>query len=221
MRKSSNIIIWVAALALVIAAAYTYYTKNNTEGAGLLPGQNPSQSGISGPFGVSQPTATQNSDSQGNTQNGTAGENTASDKVMAPDFALKDLDGNTVKLSDYRGKIVILNFWAVWCKYCKLEMPDLNELDKELKKGNDAVILAVDVQESADTVEKYLTSNDIGLKALLDEDGSVAQSYGVSGYPTTFAINPDGSVYTYISGQTDKETLQKIIDMIKNGEPLK
>lgn len=210
MRKSSNIVIWVAALALVIAAAYTYYTKNS------------SQSGTSGPFGASQPTATQNSGSQGNSQSGTAGsENTASDKVMAPDFTLKDLDGNTVKLSDYRGKIVILNFWAVWCKYCKLEMPDLNELDKELKKGDDAVILAVDVQESADTVEKYLTSNNIGLKALLDEDGSVAQSYGVSGYPTTFAVNPDGSVYTYVSGQTDKKTLQKIIDMIKNGEPLK
>ncbi len=221
MRKSSNIIIWVAALALVIAAAYTYYTKNNTEGAGLLPGQNPSQSGISGSFGVSQSTAAQNSGSQDNTQNGTAGENTASEKIMGPDFALKDLDGNTVKLSDYRGKIVILNFWAVWCKYCKLEMPDLNELDKELKEGNDAVILAVDVQESADTIEKYLTSNNISLKVLLDEDGSVAQSYGVSGYPTTFAINPDGSVYTYISGQTYKKTLEKIIDMIKNGEPLK
>jgi peroxiredoxin len=222
MRKSYNIIIWVVALALVIAAAYTYYTKNKTEGAGLLPRQNQSQSGTPGTSGASQPATTRNNGSQDTSQSGVTGsESTQSDKVMAPDFTLKDLDGNPVKLSDYRGKIVILNFWAVWCKYCKLEMPDLNELDKELKKGTDAVILAVDVQESADTVKNYLTSNSIGLKALLDEDGSVAQSYGVSGYPTTFAINPDGSVYTYISGQTDKKTLQKIIDMIKNGEPLK
>jgi len=223
MRRSSNIIIWVAALALVIAAAYTYYTKSKTEGVGLPTQQNSSQADITGLPEALQPSTTQNGSQQGeNTQTGTAGnENTQSDKIMAPDFTLKDLEGNSVKLSDYRGKIVILNFWAVWCKYCKLEMPDLNELNKELKKGDEAVILAVDVQESADTVKKYLTSNDIGLKALLDEDGSIAQSYGISGYPTTFVINPDGSVYTYITEQTDKATLLKIIDMIKNGEPLK
>lgn len=202
MKRPSGIIIWIAALVLVIAAAYTYYTKN---GAGvIIPG-------------ASNETAQTRAAQGSSLQSGTSQDG----KNMAPDFSLKDLDGNTVKLSDYGGKIVILNFWAVWCKYCKLEMPDLNDLNKELEKGDEAVILAVDVQESADTVSKYLTSNDISLKALLDEDGSVAQAYGVSGYPTTFVINPDGSVYTYITGQTDKATLLKIIGMIKNGEPLK
>ena len=238
MRRSSNIIIWVAALALVIAAAYTYYTKNNTEDIGLPTQQNSGQSGTAGLPGTFQPSTAQSSVPQGETtQTGTDGNETSQgeysqigadgsgtsrdDKVMAPDFTLKDLEGNSAKLSDYRGKIVIVNFWAVWCKYCKLEMPDLNELDKELKKGDEAVILAIDVQEPADTVKKYLTSNDFGLKALLDEDGSIAQSYGISGYPTTFVINPDGSVYTYKTGQTDKATLLKVIGMIKNGEPLK
>lgn len=138
---------------------------------------------------------------------------------MAPDFSLKDLNGKTVKLSDYKGKVVILNFWAVWCKYCKEEMPDLNELNAELEKDNEAVILAVDVQESSGTVKNYLSSNKINLKVLLDENGSVAQSYGISGYPTTFIINNDGTLYTYISGKTDKETLKEILAKIKKGEP--
>jgi peroxiredoxin len=142
------------------------------------------------------------------------------EKIMVPDFTLNDLDGKSVKLSDYRGKIVILNFWAVWCKYCKLEMPDLNELNKELEKGNDAVILAVDVQESPDKVRNYLTSNNIGLKVLLDEEGAVAEAYGITGYPTTLVINKDGSLYTHISGAADKETLRNAIDKAKKGEPV-
>ncbi|HEX2946293.1 MAG TPA: TlpA disulfide reductase family protein [Clostridia bacterium] len=224
MRRSSNIIIWVAALVLVIGAAYTYYSRNKTEGAGLLPQQNQSRTGVTNQLpGASQPETTQNGSLQGSTaQTGTSGnEKTQTEKVMAPDFTLKDTDGNSFKLSDYKGKIVILNFWAVWCKYCKLEMPDLNKLNKELEKKNEAVLLAIDVQESADTVREYLSSNGFSLKALLDEDGSVAQTYGVSGYPTTLVINPDGSIYAYTTGETDEATLLKAIDMIRNGESLK
>lgn len=136
------------------------------------------------------------------------------EKITAPDFILKDLEGNSVKLSDYKGKIVILNFWAVWCKYCKLEMPELNELNKELEKGDDAVLLAIDVQEPLSTVTDYLTSNNISLKVLMDTDGTVAQTYGITGFPTTFIVNRDGSLYTYISGATTKKDLLGIIDKI-------
>lgn len=191
MRKNANIIIWVIAVCVVFAAAYTFYSKNKSK---ALP--QPSQ------------------------QNTAGDQTTQSDKVIAPDFNLKDLNGNDIKLSDYEGKIVILNFWAVWCKYCKQEMPDLNELNKELADENEAVIIAVDVQESSDTAKDYLTSNNIDLKVLLDQDGSVSQTYSVTGFPTTFIINKDGSLYTYISGATDKETLLKIIDKVKNGEPI-
>ena len=141
-------------------------------------------------------------------------------KVMAPDFTLKDMDGKEVKLSDYRGKIVILNFWAVWCKYCIQEMPDLNELNNILTKDNDAVILAVDSQEKPDTVKKYLTDNKISLHVLLDQSGSVTQTYSVEGFPTTFIINKDGSVYNYIPGATNKKTLLEILDKVRKGEPV-
>ncbi|EPR10194.1 TlpA family protein disulfide reductase [Ruminiclostridium papyrosolvens] len=183
MNKKATIIIWIIAAFAIIAAAYTFYSKNK------------SQTFVTPP----QDTALQSQAAQ-------------STKIMAPDFTLKDIDGKTVKLSDYKGKIVILNFWAVWCKYCLIEIPDFNELDKQLAKENNAVILAVDVQESEATVKKYLTSNNIGLKVLMDTDGAVSETYGISGFPTTFLINKDGSVYTYISGKTDKETILKFLD---------
>lgn len=199
MKKSYSIIIWAIALVALIIAAYTFSIKNKAQSA------NP---------------PLQQSTSQGTSQS-TSQTTSQPEKVMAPDFILKDLDGKSVKLSDYKGKIVILNFWAVWCKYCKQEMPDLNELNKELEKDNEAVILAVDVKESADTVKEYLTSNNISLKVLLDGDGSIAEKYGITGYPTTFVLNKDGSVYTYIPQATDKETLLTVIDKVKKGEPLK
>jgi peroxiredoxin len=186
MKRKTNLIIWAVAGILVIAAAYTFYSKNKSM-----------------QFVVPPETSAASQTSDGT-------------KVMAPDFSLKDLSGNTVKLSDYKGKVVILNFWAVWCRYCKEEMPDLNELNKELAKDNNAVILAVDAQESADTVKNYLSANNIDLKVLLDSDGAITQKYGISGFPTTFIVNKDGSLYTYISGKTDKATLNDILDKIKS-----
>ncbi len=188
MNKKVTIIIWIIAAFAIIAAAYTFYTKNKSQGFVTPPQED---------------TAPQSQSAQ-------------SSKIMAPDFTLKDIDGKTVKLSDYKGKIVILNFWAVWCKYCLIEMPDFNELDKQLAKDNNAVILAVDVQESEKSVKEYLTSNNIGLKVLMDTDGAVSQTYGVSGFPTTFFINKDGSVYTYVSGKTDKETVLKFLDKMES-----
>ncbi len=191
MNKKVKVLVWIIAICVVLIAAYTFYSKNKQKSLVIPPQQN---------------AATKQS--------------SQSNSIMAPDFSLKDLNGNVVKLSDYKGKIVILNFWAVWCKYCKQEMPDLNELNKELEKDNEAVILAVDSQESPDTVKNYLASNKINLKVLLDQDGSITQMYGISGFPTTFIINKDGTLYTYIPQATNKETLTDILNKIKKGEPL-
>ena len=136
-------------------------------------------------------------------------------KNLAPDFVLNDINGNEVKLSDYRGKIVVLNFWAVWCKYCKVEMPDFNELNVEFERGNDAVILAVDVQEDIKIVEKYLNDNKIRLNVLMDEEGTVARQYRVDGFPTTYIIDRDGSIATRIPGATNKKTILEEINKIK------
>lgn len=134
--------------------------------------------------------------------------------LMVPNFKLKDLNGKLVNLSDYKGKIVILNFWAVWCKYCKQEMPDLNELNKSLTKENDVILLAVDSEESIETVKSYLKSNNISMNILMDSDGSVTKAYGITGFPTTFVINRDGTLFRKIPGATNKETLIDIINKI-------
>ncbi len=232
MKKSLSLVIWIITLAALLIAAYAFYSKNRTEAGSPPPPQNvlqqnPSEQSTAGQGSTPKDSSELKSDETGTAEQSptpndtTAQSSTSPEKIMAPDFTLKDLDGKSVKLSDYQGKIVILNFWAVWCKYCKLEMPDLNELNKELEKEKDAVILAVDVQESADIVNEYLTSGKISLKVLLDSEGTIAQQYGISGYPTTFVLNRDGSLYTYISGQTDKKTLLGYIDNIKKGVPAK
>ncbi len=189
MQKKINIIIWVVAICAVMVAAYTLYSKRQPQ--------------------IIQPPAQQTQAISQSTQN---------TNPVAPDFTLKDLDGNDVKLSDYKGKIVILNFWAVWCKYCLIEMPDFNELNKELEKENEVVILAINSQESPEKVKEYLSSSNIDLKVLLDQDGAVTQTYGISGFPTTFFINKDGTLYKYISGMTDKKTLLEYISEIKSQE---
>ncbi|EGD47583.1 alkyl hydroperoxide reductase/ Thiol specific antioxidant/ Mal allergen [Ruminiclostridium papyrosolvens DSM 2782] len=190
MNKKLTIVIWSIVAVAIIAAAYTFYSKTKIDNKYIIQPQEDSQQSQSA----------------------------QSSKLMAPDFNLKDINGKTVKLSDYKGKKVILNFWAVWCKYCLMEMPDFNELNKELVKDNNAVILAVDVQETEEKVKEYLTSNNISLNVLMDTDGAVSRTYRVSGYPTTFFINKDGSLYTYIPQKTDKNTVLKILEEMENSK---
>ena len=146
---------------------------------------------------------------------GKAEENQEPEKVMAPDFTLQDINGKEVKLSSYRGKIVVLNFWAVWCPYCIQEMPGLDAANTELLKGEDAVILTVDVQEDLEKVKKFISSKKLTLPVLMDYDGSVSGAYGVSAFPTTFVINRDGSVYGYQTGPITKEQILNLVDKMK------
>jgi len=131
-------------------------------------------------------------------------------KIMAPDFTLEDLDGNEVKLSDYRGKIVFLNFWATWCIYCVQEMPDLESASKKMAEAGDAVIVTVNQMEDKDTVRKFMEDKKLTLPVLMDYTGEVNYMYGVSGIPVTYVIDKDGSVYGRIAGRTDEETILKV-----------
>lgn len=218
LKNKTSVIIWTVAVIAVITAAFVFYNSNKDKAFnGKAPGTQGSTASQSA--GSSSAQTSGNASSQNTSGDTSSSQEGSGKKIMAPDFTLKDLDGNSVKLSDFRGKIVILNFWAVWCKYCKLEMPDLNELNSELEKDGKAVIVAVDSQESNSTVKDYLDKNNIKLKVLLDSNGAITQTYGISGFPTTFILNTDGSVYTYIPGATDKATLLQILDKIEKGEP--
>lgn len=138
------------------------------------------------------------------------------DRIMAPDFTLTDMDGRKVNLSDYRGKIVFLNFWTTWCRYCKLEMPDFEEAHNQFKKNGNVVILAVNVKEKKKQVEDFIKEYRLTFPVLLDAAGEVSAGlYGVDSYPITFIINPDGSVYNLIRGMTDKKTLEMVVEKMR------
>ena len=111
----------------------------------------------------------------------------------APDFTLTSEGGKTYRLSDYRGKFVVINFWATWCPPCRQEMPSMERMWQKIKDKGIAV-LAVDVGEDADTVFEFRGTYPVNFPLLLDLDGSVVKQYPVTGLPTTYIINPQGQV---------------------------
>jgi peroxiredoxin len=111
----------------------------------------------------------------------------------APDFTLKDLDGKEVKLSDYKGKTVMLVFSATWCPHCREEIPHLKEVYSRYQ-GQDFILLNIDIQESREKVSSFAAKNELPYRVLLDENGGVAMSYEVGGVPNIVVINKDGLI---------------------------
>ncbi len=110
------------------------------------------------------------------------------------DFTLTSLDGKTVHLSDYAGRIVFLNFWATWCTPCQKELPAFQAFQAQ-QTADGPAILAVDVAESSDQVNAFLTKFDIhGLNVLLDDESKVSDTYGIFNMPVTFVIDQKGIV---------------------------
>jgi thiol-disulfide isomerase/thioredoxin len=116
-----------------------------------------------------------------------------SQKVTAPDFSIDSLDGEQVTLSDFRGKVIFLNFWATWCGPCRMEVQDIDELHETLK-DEDFAVMAIDIQEKEKRVRSYMEGEGIDFPVYLDRDGRVAVEYAVSGIPTTYIIDPDGII---------------------------
>jgi peroxiredoxin len=118
---------------------------------------------------------------------------TPAPQEKAPDFSLKTLDGRIVRLSDLRGRKVVLNFWASWCGPCRVEMLHFERLHRDY--GDRITILGINIKEDPQTVENFLRKEmPIGYPILLDPSGSVVQAYGVNTQPTTFWINEEGNI---------------------------
>jgi len=135
----------------------------------------------------------------------------------APDFHLPGLEGGDVSLSQFRGKVVFLNFWASWCPPCRMEMPSMERLN-EVYGGKNFVMLAVNTEGEPDGARRFLQNNPHSFRVLLDSEGKVHTMYGVFKFPETFLIDPEGRIVEHIIGARDwssVDILKKIRGLVE------
>ncbi len=189
MKKNLGVFLGLAALAVLIVAAALLYNKLGDE-------YRPDQ------LVTDTPTETEDGDS----------DNSAN---LAPDFTIIDGEGNKVKLSDFRGKPVVLNFWASWCPPCKAEMPDFNEKYEEL--GDTVQFMMVNCtggRETLDSAKAFIADTDYTFPVFYDTELDASMKYGTSSIPMTFFINAKGELVTYGQGMLDMASLERGIEMI-------
>ncbi len=137
---------------------------------------------------------------------------------IAADFELQNLLGETVRLSDYRGKKVFLNFWASWCPPCKIEMPHMENYYNKYKDSNNVEIIAVNMtskERKREIVQEFVDSYGLTFPVLLDNEGKVEKLYEVIGYPTTFLINEEGVVVDAFTTSVDENRIKELINSIE------
>ncbi|WP_120461936.1 peroxiredoxin family protein [Paenibacillus aceti] len=139
-----------------------------------------------------------------------SGKNVQLDQA-APDFELTDLDGNAVRLSNYRGSTVVLNFWATWCRVCQAEMPHMEKFYRE-QGGEDVTILSVNAtrqERNANLVGEYADKEGLTFPIVLDKSGEVLKEYSVTAYPTTYIIDSSGMIRERYLGAISYEGIKK------------
>lgn len=139
------------------------------------------------------------------------------------DFTLIDQYGNEHTLSDYKGKVVFLNFWATWCPPCRKEMPDIQSLYNEYNQNQDDVVFLgvanprnennINTREvDKDGIIRFLEENKLDFPVVFDESGEIFSLYGISSLPTTFLINKDGNIVGYAPGMLTKDIMKSVIE---------
>lgn len=122
--------------------------------------------------------------------------------TRAPALELSDLQGRTHKLADYRGKVVLVNFWATWCEPCREEMPSIERLRASLE-GRPFAVLAVNLAEPESRIRKFLDAMPVRFAVLLDRDARVARAWQAKMLPATYIVGPDGMIRFQHRGELD------------------
>lgn len=138
------------------------------------------------------------------------------EKPQAADFSLQDLDGGAHRLSDYRGRVVIVNFWATWCPPCRAEMPSMQRAWEQLEDEG-ILMFGIDVGEDEDTVFQFTANYPVEFPLLLDRDSKIIEQWPVNGLPTTFVVDTEGRiVYRAIGGREwDDPALLSLVRALK------
>ena len=195
MAKKKIVLILILVFVLLIGGAYVLYTR-------LEPSLAPDQ--------LAAQTTKAADDQQG------SADSNEQEQVTAPDFTVYDAAGNPVKLSDYFGKPIVLNFWASWCGPCQMEMPDFQEKYEAL--DGQVQFLMINVtdgsRETVTSASEFIEDQGYTFPVLYDTETDAAAAYSANSLPTTYFIDANGYVIARATGAISGDTLQRGIDMI-------
>ena len=195
--KILKLLIWVLAFAVVIVGAYVLYNRLSADIE------------LGGIATVAQETAVAETVED-------AASETEAQGSEAPDFTVYDLEGNAHKLSDFRGKPVLLNFWASWCGPCQMEMPDFQKFyESHGDKVNFVIVNLTDgQQETVESASAFITEQGYTFPVYYDTDIDAAMKYGVNAVPVSYFIDADGYFVAWAQGALSADMLQQGMDML-------
>ena len=133
--------------------------------------------------------------------------------IEAHGFSATLMDGTAIELTDYHGKVVVLNFWATWCTPCLKEMPDLEELWND--SGGKVVVVAISMGETEEKIRKFLKKHHFSFPIIADTDMKIVQLYGVKNLPITYLVDPDGVIIGRAIGPRDWAKLE-LVEFLKS-----
>lgn len=139
------------------------------------------------------------------------------ERKSAPEFALKDVDGRTVSLAEYKGKVVLLNFWATWCGPCKVEIPWFIEFEQKYKDRGFAVLGVAMDEEGWDAVKPYLAQSKVNYRVILGNDRVASDYGGVESLPTSFVLDKEGRITSTHVGLVSKSDYEDEITQLLEG----